>query len=105
MLKKYNITLSKIIIQILKESVTLVVWWISGFGPFASHKVNASWVAVQELVQIGGLGDDINLVTLEIPVAYDDVTACVPDIWKTYQPKVFRYLIFWNFLSVDFSMK
>jgi len=50
--------------------------------------VNASWVAVQELVQIGGLGDDINLVTLEIPVAYDDVAVCVPDIWKTYQPKV-----------------
>jgi len=59
-----------------------------GFGPFASHKVNASWVAVQELVQTGGLGDDINLVTVEIPVAYDNVTIHVPDIWKTYQPKV-----------------
>jgi len=59
-----------------------------GFGPFASHKVNASWVSVQELVHTGGLGDDINLVTLEIPVAYDDVTARIPDIWKTYQPKV-----------------
>ena len=59
-----------------------------GFGPFASHKVNASWVAVQELAQTGGLGDDINLVILEIPVAYDDVAVYVPDIWKTHQPKV-----------------
>jgi len=58
-----------------------------GFGPFASHKVNASWVAVQELVETGGLGDDVNLVTMEIPVGYDDVTVCVPDIWKTHQPK------------------
>ena len=58
-----------------------------GFGPFASHKVNASWVAVKELVETGGLGEDINLITLEIPVAYDDVIIRVPDIWKSYEPK------------------
>jgi len=61
-----------------------------GFGPFASHKVNASWVAVQELVHSGGLGDDINLVTLEIPVAYESVAAYIPDIWSTHQPKALR---------------
>jgi len=61
---------------------------VLGFGPFASHKVNASWVAVQELVQTGGLGDDINLVTIEIPVTYDDVSISIPEIWKTHQPKV-----------------
>jgi len=69
----------------LKRSLLLLML---GFGPFASHKVNASWVAVQELVETGGLGDDVNLVTLEIPVGYDDVIVCVPDIWKTHQPKV-----------------
>jgi len=62
--------------------------------------VNASWVAVQELAQTGGLGDDINLVTLEIPVAYDDVTDYVPDIWKTHQPKA---LSFSSFLPNGFS--
>ena len=50
--------------------------------------MNASWVSVQELVHTGGLGDDINLVTHEIPVAYSDVAARIPDMWKTYQPKV-----------------
>jgi len=68
--------------------IILVASSMLGFGPFASHKVNASWVAVQELSQSGGLGDDINLITIEIPVTYEDVSCRVPDIWKTYQPKV-----------------
>lgn len=60
-----------------------------GFGPFAMHQVNASWVAVQELQRIG-LGDDldVSLMTLEIPVEYSTVMERVPALWKQFNPQV-----------------
>jgi pyroglutamyl-peptidase len=68
-----------------QEKPTVIV---TGFGPFASHSVNASWVAVQEMERTGGLGDDVTLVTTEIPVAYDVVNDRVPKLWTNYQPKL-----------------
>lgn len=59
----------------------------AGFGPFGNHTVNASWVAVQELAQMG-IASDVDLVTTLIPVEYDTVRSEVPDIWNKYKPKV-----------------
>ena len=61
---------------------------VTGFEPFASHKINASWVAVNEMSQSGGLGDDINLIVQEIPVVYDTVGKVIPQLWNEYRPKV-----------------
>ena len=60
---------------------------ISGFGPFGNHAVNASWVAVQELAQMG-IANDVDLITAEIPVEYDTVRNGVPDLWNKYKPRV-----------------
>lgn len=58
-----------------------------GFGPFGNHVVNASWVAVQEMEKMG-LGNDVDLITKEIPVEYDTVQACIPELWRDYKPDV-----------------
>ena len=59
-----------------------------GFEPFSTHVINASWVAVKEMSDTGGLGEDINLVVRELPVCYNKVQKLVPELWKRYQPKV-----------------
>ena len=46
---------------------------VTGFGPFGIHKVNASWVAVQELKNLGLEDPFVDLVTEEIQVDYDFV--------------------------------
>ncbi|XP_002731379.1 pyroglutamyl-peptidase 1-like [Saccoglossus kowalevskii] len=58
---------------------------VTGFGPFGEHKVNASSVAVQELKKLN-LGDDVSLVTEEMPVIYEDIQEIVPSLWKQHQP-------------------
>lgn len=60
---------------------------VTGFGPFGSHEVNASWVAVQELKKVG-LGSDANLVVEEIPVEYNVVQKVVPQLWEKHCPKL-----------------
>ena len=61
--------------------------FVVGFGPFSGHDVNASWCAVKQLAGMG-LGDDINLITLEIPVVYDVIQKMVPQLWTTHRPHV-----------------
>ena len=91
--------------QMCKASWNLPAWYMvvtasvimwqplpTGFGPFGHHHINASWVAVQELEKMG-LGDEANLVTMEIPVNYDHVKTEVPNIWKHHKPKVCKH--FW----------
>ncbi|KAH9519099.1 Pyroglutamyl-peptidase 1 [Bulinus truncatus] len=56
------------------------------FGPFKGHKVNASWVSVQELYKIGLGLDQIELVIVEIPVIYEEVKKIIPELWKKYNP-------------------
>jgi len=68
----------------MTEKKTVVV---TGFGPFGSHSINASTVAVQELSKVG-LGDEIELVTLEMPVVYEDVKATIPSLWRQYHPSL-----------------
>ncbi|XP_077989259.1 pyroglutamyl-peptidase 1-like [Glandiceps talaboti] len=60
---------------------------VTGFGPFLDHKTNVSWSAVQELKKID-LGEDVTLVTQELPVVYDDVKEIVPSLWKQHKPKL-----------------
>ncbi len=66
----------------------------TGFGPFGSHTINASWVAVNELHRSGGLGrHDAELVIKEIIVEYERVKEFVPELWQRYQPKVRSKLV------------
>lgn len=58
-----------------------------GFGPFSGHDVNASWECVKLLGKLG-LGDDVTLVTYELPVEYATVRAKVPEIWDKHKPDV-----------------
>ncbi|XP_039623130.1 pyroglutamyl-peptidase 1 [Polypterus senegalus] len=60
---------------------------VTGFGPFGEHTVNASWVAVQELKKLG-LGNDVDLHVLEVPVEYQAVQRIVPTLWKRYKPQL-----------------
>ncbi|XP_023932442.1 pyroglutamyl-peptidase 1-like [Lingula anatina] len=59
---------------------------VTGFGPFGSHTINASWLAVQELAR-KGLGQGINLVVDQLPVAYSEVKNIVPKLWNL-RPKL-----------------
>ena len=59
---------------------------VTGFGPFKSHEVNASWVAVRELSKMGLDREDCNLVVREIPVTYHAVKNEVPRLWQQLRP-------------------
>lgn len=58
---------------------------VTGFGPFGSHNVNASWVAVQELEKQWSI-KGVDLAIQEIPVEYDAVFKMVPDLWEEVKP-------------------
>lgn len=62
---------------------------VTGFGPFTSHPVNASWEAVklmnkEEIER----KHNIELVQVEIPVTYENVDEFVPALWDTHTPKL-----------------
>lgn len=64
---------------------------VTGFGPFSTHVVNASWEAVKELQELWTNSvefADVKLVAEEIPVSYDYVANHVPRLWKKYNPAV-----------------
>jgi len=63
---------------------------LTGYGPFADHKVNSSWVVVQELQSIGVIhqGRSMPLVIKEIPVIYDAVYEQVPKLWTEHKPRL-----------------
>eukprot|EP00058_Branchiostoma_floridae_P016152 XP_002601640.1 hypothetical protein BRAFLDRAFT_124319 [Branchiostoma floridae] len=65
----------------------LPIVFVTGFGPFGDHEVNASWVSVQEMAKLG-LGEDVDLRVEELPVEYKAVKQTVPTIWKKYKPKL-----------------
>uniref|UniRef100_A0A3Q1BHP2 Pyroglutamyl-peptidase I n=1 Tax=Amphiprion ocellaris TaxID=80972 RepID=A0A3Q1BHP2_AMPOC len=60
---------------------------VTGFEPFGEHAVNSSWVAVQELEQLG-LGEAVDLHVCEIPVEYQAVQNLLPSLWKEQQPQL-----------------
>uniref|UniRef100_A0A8I5ZKN2 Pyroglutamyl-peptidase I-like n=1 Tax=Rattus norvegicus TaxID=10116 RepID=A0A8I5ZKN2_RAT len=60
---------------------------VTGFGPFRQHLVNSSWEAVKELSKLG-LGVDIELQTLQLPVDYREVKQRLTAIWEEFQPQL-----------------
>ena len=48
---------------------------------------------LQELNAIG-FGENIQLITQEIPVNYNIVSSLVPKLWKKYKPKVIKNSMF-----------
>lgn len=63
---------------------------LTGYGPFGDHKVNSSWVIVQELQSMGVThqGRSVPLVIKEIPVIYDAVHNEVPKLWSEHNPRL-----------------
>ncbi|XP_046917257.2 pyroglutamyl-peptidase 1 [Dermatophagoides farinae] len=66
-----------------KENVVL-----TGFGLFRTYTMNPSWEAVRLIDERKFDCSNIELVKIQIPVAYDEVEKCVKEIWKKYQPKL-----------------
>ncbi|GAA6097766.1 pyroglutamyl-peptidase 1 [Tachysurus ichikawai] len=60
---------------------------VTGFEPFGEHTVNASWVAVQELKNLG-LGPNVDLHITEVPVEYQAVQNLLPSLWELYHPQL-----------------
>nr|DBA31949.1 TPA: hypothetical protein GDO54_007705 [Pyxicephalus adspersus] len=58
-----------------------------GFGPYRNYLVNSSWETVKELAKLG-LGDDVHLEILELPVVYAEVEKRIKKIWAELQPKL-----------------
>nr|XP_027196541.1 pyroglutamyl-peptidase 1-like [Dermatophagoides pteronyssinus] len=65
-----------------KENVIL-----TGFGLFRAYKINPSWEAVQ-LIDECQFGSNIEIIKIQIPVAYNEVERIVEEIWTKYQPKL-----------------
>jgi len=62
---------------------------VTGFGLFRNYDVNASWEVARILPNIGIAEElNINLVTRNIPVSYNDVDQIVPILWAEYKPVV-----------------
>ncbi|CAG5125540.1 unnamed protein product, partial [Candidula unifasciata] len=59
---------------------------VTGFGPFKGHKINASWVSVQELAKLDLDIDQVELVIYEIPVIYEEVKIIIPKLWEKHKP-------------------
>nr|CAG4638778.1 EOG090X0F1W [Cyclestheria hislopi] len=62
---------------------------VTGFGPFGTHEINASWEAVKLLPNTGIEKElNISLIVHEIPVEYDYVKRNIPILWQVYKPKL-----------------
>lgn len=64
--------------------------FVTGFGPFRQHTVNASWVAVQEMAKLGieHRSKKVPLKIAEVPVAYDIVTSEIPSLHERIKPRL-----------------
>ncbi|XP_072004678.1 pyroglutamyl-peptidase 1-like protein [Engystomops pustulosus] len=67
------------------NSPNLIV--ITGFGPYRNYFVNSSIEAVKELAKLG-LGDNIHLKILELPVKYSEVEKKIKWIWTELKPQL-----------------
>lgn len=63
---------------------------VTGFGSFGVHTINASTEAVKLLPTLD-IENELNIqlvIVKEIPVVYDYVQNNIPELWKTYKPKL-----------------
>ncbi|XP_027017180.1 pyroglutamyl-peptidase 1 isoform X1 [Tachysurus fulvidraco] len=60
---------------------------LTGFGPFRQYLVNQSWEAVKGLKRMG-LGANIEIHIVEIPVCYSKAQQAIAEIWHNLKPKV-----------------
>ncbi|XP_060778954.1 pyroglutamyl-peptidase 1 [Neoarius graeffei] len=60
---------------------------LTGFGPFRQYLVNPSWEAVKDLKRMG-LGDNIEIHIVQIPVCYSKAQQTIAEIWHNLKPKV-----------------
>ncbi|OCT86779.1 pyroglutamyl-peptidase 1-like protein [Xenopus laevis] len=58
---------------------------VTGFGPYRNYIINSSWEAVKELSELG-LGGDVELQIMELPVKYSEVMRKVCKIWTERKP-------------------
>lgn len=67
----------------LKSETTRYVV-VTGFGLFRDHQLNTSWEAIRD----GRLEIDreVELVTQQVAVSYDEVDRVVSDLWQKYNP-------------------
>lgn len=75
---------------------------VTGFGTFRDYKVNPSWEVARVLHTTGIIEElDINLITINIPVCYEDVDQIVPTLWSQHKPVVSctLHICWYNYLS------
>lgn len=66
------------------EKRTIIV---TGFGPFGSHKINASWQAVKLLPEMLDVDDlDVTLIVEEIPVDYEESVKRMSKLCEEHKP-------------------
>uniref|UniRef100_A0A6J0SM35 Pyroglutamyl-peptidase 1-like protein isoform X1 n=2 Tax=Pogona vitticeps TaxID=103695 RepID=A0A6J0SM35_9SAUR len=64
---------------------------VTGFGSFRQYLVNSSWEAAKELLKLG-LGDDVDIHIVELPVAYHKVKELVCKAWGNLNPKLMIHI-------------
>lgn len=69
-------------VQNLITNVDTVV--ITGFGLFRDHQLNPSWEAIKEGQLV--IDREINVVTKQIPVSYQEVDKVVEELWTQHRP-------------------
>lgn len=78
---------------------------VTGFGPFATHWLNASWIAVKELQKLWTdfkEFPDIKLIIEEIPVSYSYVSTQIPQLWKKHNPIVSSIIMIFHIYDIQF---
>ncbi|XP_041034137.1 pyroglutamyl-peptidase 1 [Carcharodon carcharias] len=60
---------------------------LTGFGPFRQYVTNPSWAAVQELKKLG-LGENVRLEIVELPVHYQRTRELLSRMWESQQPQL-----------------
>ncbi|XP_042328197.1 pyroglutamyl-peptidase 1-like protein [Sceloporus undulatus] len=64
---------------------------VTGFGAFRQYLVNSSWEAAKELLKLG-LGKDVNVHIIELPVAYQKAKEKICKAWATLNPQFMIHL-------------
>lgn len=58
---------------------------ITGFGLFRDHQINPSWEAIKD-GQLKINRSNINVITKQVNVSYEDAANAVSTLWKEYNP-------------------